>query len=132
MASSTLAYSTKTVNLTMGINKHSILVAEPSIKSMAALVILNRQYAKEEVERWLKFREDFLKSREPLTCAYCGKTGLKIKVPEACVGRKLATIATVDHIIPLSKGGAEFDENNCAVACVSCNQKKKDSLIFGV
>lgn len=42
-------------------------------------------------------------------CAYCQKT------------RKL----TVDHIIPLSKGGANWPDNIC-MACGSCNSKKKD------
>ena len=49
-----------------------------------------------------------------------------IKVPEAAMGHKLGTLATVDHVMPLSKGGAEFDEANCVVACYRCNQKKGD------
>ena len=37
----------------------------------------------------------------------------------------LDLLATVDHIIPLSKGGAQYDEDNCCVACFPCNNNRK-------
>jgi len=34
--------------------------------------------------------------------------------------------ATVDHIIPLSRGGARLDRTNLAACCRSCNSQKKN------
>ncbi len=50
--------------------------------------------------------------RDNYTCAYCGKT----------VSDKSATI---DHVIPKSKGGMWVWEN-LVTSCTSCNQKKGD------
>jgi 5-methylcytosine-specific restriction endonuclease McrA len=35
--------------------------------------------------------------------------------------------ATLDHIVPLARGGTH-DEGNCALACYRCNVRKKDKL----
>ena len=32
----------------------------------------------------------------------------------------------VDHIIPVSKGGAEFDEDNCQLVHARCNASKRE------
>lgn len=37
--------------------------------------------------------------------------------------------ATVDHIIPVSKGGARFDRRNLRVVCYKCNKEKGNSLL---
>ncbi len=36
--------------------------------------------------------------------------------------------ATIDHIIPLSKGGRRYLMSNVVVACNSCNLEKSDRL----
>lgn len=46
-------------------------------------------------------------------CVYCG-----------------ATATTVDHIIPVSKGGSS-DWDNLAPACGSCNSRKNDRPLLG-
>ena len=46
-------------------------------------------------------------------CAYCDKNGAAFEV---------------EHIIPKSKGGSCLLENLC-ISCVSCNRKKKDTLL---
>lgn len=33
----------------------------------------------------------------------------------------------VDHIQPLSKGGARYDPHNCRAACAHCNRKRGNS-----
>jgi len=49
-------------------------------------------------------------------CFYCGKI-----VIEACPDRNF--LATVDHVIPKSKGGSD-DKSNLVLACYPCNFKK--------
>lgn len=39
-----------------------------------------------------------------------------------------AIATTVDHIIPVSKGGAELDRANLVGACRQCNRTKSDTL----
>jgi 5-methylcytosine-specific restriction endonuclease McrA len=46
-------------------------------------------------------------------CMYCGKPG-----------------NTVDHIIPLNKGGAVADVENMVTACKPCNSSKQDKLLI--
>ncbi|MEB3367400.1 HNH endonuclease [Saccharopolyspora mangrovi] len=36
---------------------------------------------------------------------------------------------TVDHIVPVSKGGAEYDPENLRAAHYRCNQRKGDRLV---
>jgi 5-methylcytosine-specific restriction endonuclease McrA len=36
--------------------------------------------------------------------------------------------ATLDHVMPVSKGGAVFDLDNCVAACGPCNTAKADAL----
>ena len=38
-----------------------------------------------------------------------------------------ATMATVDHVIPASKGGSS-SRDNLALACFYCNQEKRDMV----
>jgi 5-methylcytosine-specific restriction endonuclease McrA len=49
-----------------------------------------------------------------IRCSYCAKPISKFQ-------------RTIDHVIPVSKGGTE-DVNNKVWSCRSCNQKKKDLL----
>jgi 5-methylcytosine-specific restriction endonuclease McrA len=55
-------------------------------------------------EQWEKINKSFNNC-----CAYCGKSGKM----------------TVEHFIPISKGG-EFTINNILPVCLSCNSSKKD------
>jgi len=105
--------------------RHSILVADPHIKSLASLVLICKKYKRNEVEEWLEFRDDFLDRNKPLVCVYCGKKDL-LKDP---TGKKQPkNLATIDHVKPLSKGGSRYDESNLVVACYACNQAKGDKF----
>lgn len=42
------------------------------------------------------------------TCWICGKEGAD----------------TIDHLVPISKGGSVLDKNNCLPACASCNSAR--------
>lgn len=37
--------------------------------------------------------------------------------------------ATIDHVIPTSKGGEVFNTDNVVVACETCNKKKSDMTL---
>jgi 5-methylcytosine-specific restriction endonuclease McrA len=36
---------------------------------------------------------------------------------------------TVDHLMPVSKGGDEYDVGNCVASCQSCNGRKGNRLL---
>lgn len=55
------------------------------------------------------FNKRNLAIRDGHTCAYCGK--------------KIATGMSIDHVLPVSKGGKSTFDNTVA-ACVPCNNKK--------
>lgn len=63
-------------------------------------------------QRWLDGLE------YPIPCVYCG------------VPLNRAT-ATVDHIVPVSKGGLD-DRRNFATACFRCNNGKRDTVLCPV
>ena len=61
---------------------------------------------------WRALREVIF-ARDDYTCAYCGERG-------GCL--------QCDHIIPVSRGGAN-DPENLTTACSYCNQSKRDKLL---
>jgi 5-methylcytosine-specific restriction endonuclease McrA len=62
-------------------------------------------------------------------CYYCAQK-TRIKIPKH--GRLHSNTATLDHIIPVSKGGAFGPTLNCVVACHACNSERgdKDARVF--
>ena len=82
------------------------------------LAKLNIQYTMQEVRDWIKFRKDYLKAQKQLSCCYCGKANLQIK------SKSREKLATLDHKVPLSKGGSKYDPGNLVVSCVTCNNAK--------
>lgn len=58
-------------------------------------------------------------------CFYCGK-------PIRCVvchpDTSIRSVATLDHLIPRSKGGT-FAYSNLVLSCPKCNRKKGDKII---
>jgi 5-methylcytosine-specific restriction endonuclease McrA len=107
-----------------------VTVEDPHPQSQAALVVLKRTYRDEEMQRWLDFRESLLEACEEahgcLVCHYCGRRDLVRE--ERPNGRQPANMVTIDHVVPLSKGGAKEDPDNCVIACQKCNEKKADKL----
>lgn len=124
-------------------SKHqNVLVKDPHPQSLAALVLLVSSYHYEMKKEWFEFRKKLLKDqlrvwwkpwtwhkKSTLTCVYCKKTHLKEEIEDMRDKSQLKTLATIDHIHPLSKGGKMFDPKNCCIACYNCNTKKKDKLI---
>ena len=106
------------------------LIQTPDVQSSAALLLLNKDLLKQDETIdwvvWLNFREKYLSEvleRDGvLRCAYCNKHNLVIDTQDR------RTLATIDHVIPTSKGGPMYDANNMVVSCYRCNQNKDDSL----
>ena len=67
----------------------------------------------------------WLRARHALDphCDYCGVESVLLRGSCADVG-VVKNRATLDHIQPLSRGGKRGDEDNFALACHSCNQRK--------
>ena len=90
-----------------------------------------RDEAREACRRWRKVASAYeiltppvgakrimkLAHRDGWHCAYCGV--------ETCFTGKDGPKATVDHVVPKSKGGLDH-LSNCVVACEECNGAKAD------
>lgn len=59
-----------------------------------------------------QYRKNVIFNRDNWTCQYCGHA-------------LTSTTATIDHIIPQSRGG-ESSWTNCTTACQYCNRKKRN------
>ena len=106
-------------------SKHLIYIENPDVTTHAAKILLRNIYREDNIKYWLEVRRNYLNKFEKLTCVYCGKTDLKLD------GNKypLKQVATIDHVVPLSKGGAMYDESNFVVACYKCNQRKGSNSV---
>lgn len=113
--------------------RERVLTKVPDVKSRAALVLLHEKYLRQlrnyppKWRIWLTFRNRFLNrklKKESLTCFYCGEKKLKSNNKVVCPNKQ----ATVDHVMPLSKGGKRFDEKNLVVSCRICNERKADKI----
>lgn len=88
----------------------NVEVHSPSRKLKLPSVLRLRNYSKHFFNRQVKFNRQNVFVRDHYTCQYCAK-----KLSE----KKL----TVDHVVPLSKGGTH-EWTNVVAACESCNNKK--------
>ena len=93
---------------------------EPPVTSRAALILLKHDLSDQERAEWTEFRIRFLRA-SAMICEYCGKTGL---TEEPVAGHFY--LATLNHIVPVSKGGPVYDPENLKVACFPCNKSKAD------
>jgi len=74
-----------------------------------------------------KFLTSLLKKVGCLVCTYCERPNLVIELEGMKVSNSIK--ATIDHIDPLSKGGAPFDVKNITPCCGKCNSKKGDMTV---
>ncbi len=65
-----------------------------------------------DVKLLMVIRKQIFK-RDNSTCQYCAQVGGRLEL---------------DHIIPISKGGSNFD-NNLTTACFRCNRQKRDKTV---
>jgi 5-methylcytosine-specific restriction endonuclease McrA len=112
---------------------HKIYVDNPHDQSYTSYVLLRNElllqdtdYIESEWKQRVEFSRQYLRARLKkdghLTCQYCSKTGLVIEEENMKVPDKIK--ATIDHIVPLSKGGSLKDYDNIVIACYRCNTKK--------
>lgn len=122
---------------------HTIDSENPDVKSYASLLLLQNDLLQQDVDflielekkekyhylKRIEFSQTFLRKKfaecGELRCSYCNKTGLIIEENGTRIPDRIK--ATVDHIVPVSKGGGILDENNVVVACSKCN-RLKDNL----
>ncbi len=121
--------------------RDNILVDNPVINSRASYILLINDlsklddvlFRKYHPYKYLRWREEFLNKKKEedglLFCKKCFKGPLIIYRKDGTLaGNKDKMIATIDHIIPISRGGSLFEESNIDILCYKCNQKKADKL----
>ena len=117
------------------IDKIFFEITEPN--TYASYVLLKKHYFDNDESnlksfagkmRKISFSRNFLKRKlkkdGKLICSYCKKPNLRIEFEEHRNKVPRNILATIDHIIPISKGGGVFDEANVCVCCATCNSKK--------
>lgn len=72
-------------------------------------------------------------------CKCCTSTGVEVILTESAQGQHWKVISidcnghedilTIDHIIPLAKGGSYYSQDNLQPLCNKCNCKKGHKLI---
>jgi 5-methylcytosine-specific restriction endonuclease McrA len=107
--------------------KHRVFLKNVPADCYAASVLLREVYQQMETRTWSRARNAFLdselKQKGYLECYYCHRKPL-----HRC-GGKSRERATIDHILPVSKGGNIIDRANFVVCCDSCNRKKSNHLV---
>ena len=91
----------------------SIFINTVNNKIYIPLVVRLKKFVDILYKRKIVWRNKNVFVRDDFTCMYCGKTNLE--------GKDL----TVDHIVPVSKGGKDTYENT-VTACRACNVYKAD------
>ena len=110
-----------------GFTKENVLDEPIDAQSPASMYLLRMKLAACDARRnkviWLSIRDAWLSSLPTLTCVRCGKTNL-----DKDASANNAMLATIDHIVPVSRGGGFLDPENWQVMCSPCNNKKGNRL----
>lgn len=93
----------------------TVEVSSPSRRFKLPSVLRLKSYSKHLFNRHVKFNRQNVFVRDQFTCQYCRK-----KMSE----KKL----TVDHVVPLSKGGTH-EWSNVVAACGTCNNRKGNKTL---
>ncbi len=114
---------------------HVVCAPEPHEQSLAALLLIKNDYMHLDPEanphiswkiykrrRKQVLKEHFAKYGKYI-CAYCKRDDLTADIRQSDPRR-----VTIDHIVPISRGGNLTSRLNMAVCCSECNNKKGNSL----
>jgi len=121
---------------------HKMMEEDPHPNSAAGYILLKKEYQKQDpyikaqsvsFRVWLTYRNRLLRkikkqNKGNLECFYCKQQNLIANFQLKTI--KKTKKATLDHVIPLAKGGKRFDPTNLVACCSKCNEKKADSRIF--
>ena len=113
-----------------------LIISEVSNAKSLASSLLLRKYLMEmdidyiekmdlintRIEFSRNYLEGVLEDCGSIKCTYCGKDDLVIEYDGMRVENGVK--ATIDHIVPVSKGGGRFDRSNITPCCGGCNTKK--------
>ena len=95
-------------------------MANPDVQKLKDRIREYKKLHPESIEKQQKINRKKLKTRKKLTgkevCVYCG-----VKLS--------AYTASLDHVIPLSRGGSN-DPKNLVWSCKKCNYKKGDRIPY--
>jgi 5-methylcytosine-specific restriction endonuclease McrA len=107
-----------------------VFVIDPHITSRASYLLLKSHFTEQILAEWESFRneifDEFESIHHTLFCCYCKTPNLVREINDPCDKEQLKTLATIEHIIPLSQGGHKYEKSNCTVACFPCNNKRKN------
>lgn len=105
-------------------------ISDPPVTSPASLALLAKKYYSLDRSiysefrmtrlrnKWMKLQMKTPDAKGGLTCAICGKQGLKHR------NAPKDNMATLDHIVEIVRGGQWNDPHNFQVACYKCNALK--------
>ena len=118
----------------------TILFEVENAKTRAAAILLRNFYEEQDEDYINRFRviaqrinfsreylKNILKEKGSIKCSYCSKDNLVIELEGMKVPNKIK--ATIDHIVPKSKGGAHYDLKNITPCCGTCNTNKGSRLL---
>jgi 5-methylcytosine-specific restriction endonuclease McrA len=120
-------------SLTLSTRSDKVFLHDPHIASRASYLLLKAHYTELILAEWEEFRneifDEFEAIHHTLSCCYCNKTNLVREIIDPCNKDQLKTLATIEHIVALSKGGKKYDKTNCTIACFPCNNRRKNKAI---
>lgn len=109
-------------------------------KTLASAILLRKQLLEQDIDFMSKmdlinkrinfsreYLENVLKEKGTIKCTYCPKKDLIIEYDDVRINNDVK--ATIDHIIPVSKGGGVFDVKNITPCCGTCNTKKSNKSL---
>ena len=108
---------------------HVVLLSGEEVRLVGASLCMCRDMASDKRrEQTKQFRQQYEVNRKIIlatqeVCGICGKPVDKTLKPPHPMS------ATVDHIIPIAKGGHPCDLDNLQLAHRSCNRAKGDKIV---
>ena len=88
-------------------------VHSPSVTLQVPALVITKEYMK--YKKGIRFSRKNLYLRDLYQCQYCGETSDRQEL-------------TIDHVVPVSKGG-KTEWKNCVTACYDCNYKKGNKIM---
>lgn len=118
----------------------NIMFEVTNSKTLASAILLRKYLQEQDVDfvekmdfinKKINFSREYLQNvldkEGTIKCSYCPKKDLIIEYDGMKVPNDVK--ATIDHIIPISKGGGIFDVKNVTPCCGTCNTKKGNRLL---